>query len=168
MISPQPVSLSIGHNGPESLLFILAKTQVLQIVKLALGPPVITRISVTAFADLNRFHQGHPIGMGHKLALLHPQDSYLDDKLLSYSCGGSTPVAGGGLHDESHRAFRLTSQTCSTLCWRFLQCKAGSGLFVYISHEEEMSLNLSVFGCCSQKYPIPPHTHSADFISLLI
>lgn len=42
-------------------------------VKLAVPQLVITCISVTAFADLNRSRQGHPIGREHSLALLHPK-----------------------------------------------------------------------------------------------
>lgn len=47
---------SAGHNSRESFPFI-------QIVKLAFSPTVITRISVTAFADLNKSRQGHLIGV---------------------------------------------------------------------------------------------------------
>lgn len=48
--------LSVGHNKPQSSPFI-------QIAKLARSPPEITRISVSAFADLNKSRQGHLIGV---------------------------------------------------------------------------------------------------------
>lgn len=48
--------LSVGHNKPQSSPFI-------PIVKLASSPPEITRISVSAFADLNKSRQGHLIGV---------------------------------------------------------------------------------------------------------
>lgn len=46
-----------GHNKPQSSPFIPT-------VKLASSPPEITRISVSAFADLNKSRQGHLIGVG--------------------------------------------------------------------------------------------------------
>lgn len=41
--------------------FTAARTE--QIVESAFSQLVITRVSVTAFADLKRYHQGHLIGM---------------------------------------------------------------------------------------------------------
>lgn len=56
MVAVLRVVFSVGHNKPQSSPFI-------QIAKLARSPPEITRISVSAFADLNKSRQGHLIGV---------------------------------------------------------------------------------------------------------
>ena len=131
MITLQQVSLSVEYT--RELVFHSCKVSAYQIVNLAFSPLVITRITVTAFADLNRFHQGHLIGMEHKLALLHP-NAYPDDKLLSYSRSGSTLVVEVCDESQHRRLFMKppwaqTSQTHSSLCPWLLQCKSACELF---------------------------------------